>query len=499
MVELEGKSQREVALALRHSRKTISKAMDNPRPLGYQRVKEISYPVIGPFADLIGGWLKEDEKVRRKQRHTARRIFQRLVKEYQYQGSYSAVRRHVKRWKREKEAHGEVFLPLVFGPGEEGQVDWVEVWINLSGKEVKVFVFCMRLCYSGASFVWPFRRPNQEAFFQGHVLAFRFFGRIPFQLAYDNLKAAVLKIIDRKHRVVSEGFLELRSHYIFETRFCTVRKGNEKGSVENLGKEVEMNCFTPVPQVGDWEELERHAESWNRKRLEDVIGKRPQAAGLMLEEERGQMRPLPIKEFEACRRETGLVDKFSTVHFDGNRYSAPVGHKGERMEIKGFVDRVEVNRGAAKLGVHRRAEGKGQYILDPYHYLPVLERKPGWLKNGLPFRGDPFGPHFSRLRHELEFRYGDEGTRKYIEVLLLFQDHARPKVQEAVRRCVEGGMFSPEAIRMQMRAGEIAEPEVLNLGGRPGLVGFGETLRPTGVYDGLLAVGGIEAGKEVRR
>jgi transposase len=205
-------------------------------------------PTLGAFTKVIDAWLEEDFQRPRKQRHTAKRVYDRLVAEHGYSGHSSTIRRYVSQVKR-RLAGQEVFVPLQFDAGEEAQVDWGESSIIENGTQRKVQLFCMKLAYSGHSFVRAYERANLESFLDGHVRAFEFFGGISKRLAYDNRKSAVIQVGRGKERRLNERFRELRSWYLFETRFCNVARGNEKGHVENLVKWSQRNLLTPLPEV----------------------------------------------------------------------------------------------------------------------------------------------------------------------------------------------------------------------------------------------------------
>ena len=246
LVLVDGVSQREVARRLNHSRKTIRKALEHSKPPGYRRTHPVGRPIIHTVEHIIKAWLEEDKLRPRKQRHTAQRIYERLCDEHDFSGSYSAVRRFIQ---KHHATTGEVYFPLSFDPGEEAQVDWGEGRFFERGVERKVYMFCLRLCHSGVSFVYPYERMTQEALLDGHVRAFEYFGKVPRRLAYDNLKAAVITVGRGQERVLTEKFKELRSQYLFDTRFCNVARGNEKGHVENLVKWSQRNLLTPLLTV----------------------------------------------------------------------------------------------------------------------------------------------------------------------------------------------------------------------------------------------------------
>jgi len=206
-------SQRAIAAELGHSRKTVAKAIQHAIPPGYRLSEARAKPVIEPVRHMIDVWLEQDKRERRKQRHTAQRIYERLRDEYDFKGHPSTVRAYVASVKghRSGDSGGEVFAPLQFDPGEEAQVDWHEGYIIENGVESLVQFFCMRLCYSKASFVWPYRRATLESFFDGHVRAFAYFGGIAHSLAYDNLGSAVARVGLGRERQLNKHFKQLRS------------------------------------------------------------------------------------------------------------------------------------------------------------------------------------------------------------------------------------------------------------------------------------------------
>ena len=248
----DGISQREVAKELGHSRNTVAKAMQFPIPPGYRLNQPREKNVIAPFAHIIDTWLEADKKVKRKQRMLATKMHERLCDEYGFAGHYSTVQRYIKEVTNRKK---EVFMPLEFELGEEAQADWHEAIIYENGIEKKVYGFCMKMCCSKAPFVCAYESMTIECFLDGHVRAFEYFGGIPKRIAYDNLKTSVIKVFKKGKRKLNKRFVELKSWYLFDTRFCNVAKGNEKGDVENLAKRSERQFFSPVPRIGSMDEL----------------------------------------------------------------------------------------------------------------------------------------------------------------------------------------------------------------------------------------------------
>jgi transposase len=484
LVKREGLSQREVARRLGRSRKTVRKALRHSEPPGYRRSQEPLRPMVDSVRGIIDAWLEDDKRRHRKQRHTGKRIWERLVEEYAFTGSYSAVKRYVAyRLSRS----GEVFIPLEFGPGEEAQFDWGEADAVINGVERRVFLFCVRSCYSGACFVRGYETEKQEAFLDGHVRAFEFFGGVPRRGCYDNLKTAVIAVGKGQERVLTDRFRDLRSHYVFDVRFCNVARGNEKGHVENLVKHVQRTFMTPVPACADLGELNGHLDRMCLKELERKGVRSEMTRGELLAEERAAMLPLPRVRFDACVRRSTIVGKDSLVQFDGNYYSVPVEHAHHPCLVRGFVDRVEVCVAERTVAVHGRSWEKGEYLTDWRHYVPMLRTKPGALSNGRPFRGEPWGEAFTRMELGLEERYGGEGARQYVRILLLFTRHPEGQVKWAVKRCVRRGVFSYDAVCSTLNYEPPRRIGALDLSRRPELARVGSGTRPAKTYDALLA------------
>jgi len=484
---IDGMSRRAIARELGHSRKTIVKALEHPIPPGYRRSKPVNCPVMDRFAGIVDAWLEEDLQRPRKQRHTAQRVYERLHDEHGFTGSASTVRRFIARAGVRRK---EVFMPLAYEPGEEAQVDWHDGWIIVNGVIRKAQFFCMRLSYSKAPFVLAYERANMASFLDGHVRAFAYFGGVPRRLAYDNLRSAVIQVGKGSDRRLNKRFIELRSWYLFDTRFCNVAKGNEKGDVENLAKRSQRTYLTPIPEVSGLVDLNAHLLLCCEQDLERT-GPRPhqdRTQGQLLEEERRCLLPLPERPFEACQRISTVIDKRSLVTIQTNSYSAPVRWAHHPVLVKAFVDRVELWCENQQVAVHEQCYEKGQFILEPTHYLNLLKIKPGSLDNARAFKGEPWGEDFELLRRELEYRYGGEGTRKFINVLLLFAEHPEDQVRDAVSRCVHRRAFSDEAVIGVLRNQPSEPRRRLDLSGRPELVILSDGIRPAGLYDRLRSV-----------
>ena len=422
---------------------TLARILQYSEPPGYRLTKERSKPKIGPFLDRIADILESDKQLPKKQRHTAKRIYER-IKEDGYQGGYTQVKEAVGRIKAQSR---EVFMPLIHRQAE-AQVDFGEALVNVSGKLRKVHFMVMALPYSDAFFICAFERECTETYWEGHVRAFEFFGGVPRRITYDNSKVLVSQIIGPHDRKLTYGFLQLKSHYLFDHHFCRVRRANEKGVVEGVVKYTRLNFFVPVPEVSNLEELNerlaiRCREDLNRR----LRGKNGPKAELLVEDQAAFL-PLPPTPFDACRKQPTSANSLSLVRFDDNDYSVPVRYAHHSILVKGYVDRVALCHKQDTVADHGRSWGKQGVFFNYVHYLPLLERKPGSLHHALPLADLNLPECFNILHRRLqgEAEREGEGTREYIRVLRLIEDNGLPKVTQAVIKGLEARAHSRDAI-----------------------------------------------------
>lgn len=489
-VVVHGKSRRQVARELGHSRKTVDKALKYRLPPGYQLSAPRSKPVLDPVKPILDAWLEQNKTARRKQRQSAKKMYERLRDEYGFTGHYGTVRRYVKDATHRQK---EVFMPLQFEPGQEAQVDWHEGWVYENGVERKLQFFVMRQCFSKASFVYPYEKANLESFLDGHVRAFEYFGGVPQRIAYDNLKCAVIQVGKGKNRRLNKRFKELRAWYLFETRFCTVAKGNEKGDVENLCKRSERTYLSPQPTIDRLDQLagklfDDCQNDLNRPGPEIHGGK---TIGQLLREEKPCFLPLQSARFEACRHKSTFVDSYSLVRVDNVRYSVPVQWAHHPCRIRIFVDKIVIVCQDQIVACHRRSYQAGQFVLDPMHYLTLLERKPGSLDNARPFKGQPWPADFDVMRKELEYRNPDDGLYDYIKILMLFTTYPDVQVEAAVSLCVKRRAFSADAVLNVIRNEPLGTRGKLDLSTRPELMTEGNGIRCAGLYDQIKRCQGV--------
>lgn len=489
MVLVDGLSVREVARRLEHSRKSIRKALENPIPIPYRSEAPKPRPKLDRFVETIRAWLTDDLQRPRKQRHTAVRVWERLRDEHQYPGARRAVSDLVKQLRREL-ISPEIFVPIDHPPGNEFQIDWGEVTIELNTVTTKVMIFCARSAYSKATFVRAYLRDDMLSFIDAHVWLFDKLDGVPRKLAYDNLSSAVTKVGKRGQRELTSKFRELRSHYLFASRFCNVARGNEKGHVENSVKRAESNYLTPVPRVTSIEMLNEHLARSCTGDLSRICKQTKLTYGELLQHERSTFLPLTHGSFIAARCHMQKVDRQSTVTCDSARYSVPTKYACLPAVVRAFHDRVEVLCKDHIIASHRRIEAGG-WSLELEHYLPILERKPGLLDSGIPFKKQAWSAAEQLLRRELEYRLGEEGTRQFLSIVLLCKEHPWSLVREAIGRCVDLRAFHEQAVRLELQR-LIQGPALatcnreLDLSRHPTLPVTNTGTRDLSIYDTLL-------------
>ena len=441
-VLVEGVSRRQILRETGMHWRTLRKILHHSQPPGYRMEQPRPHPKLGPYLERIEQILKEDLSLPRKQRHTAKRIFERL-QEAGYDGGYTAVKEAVRKRRRTQQ---EVFVPLMHRPGE-AQVDFGQALVKLGERLRKVAFFVMSLPYSDAAFVMAFERECTETFWEGHVQGFEFFGGVPGRISYDNTKVAVAQIIGGgKERRLTQGFLQLKSHYLFDHRFCRVRRANEKGVVEGMVKYARLNYFVPVPQVRDFEELNAHLRQRCREDLERRLRGQKGAKAELLQEERQDFLPLPTVPLEACRKVSTTVSSLSLVRFDRNDYSVPVRWAHHPIVVKGNCREVRFYVQDEQVAEHPRIWETEQVSFEPLHYLALLERKPGALDHARPLAHWTLAESFGILRRRLETEREGEGTREYIRVLRLLERHSMGQVRRAVEAGLRIGALTRDAI-----------------------------------------------------
>ena len=422
--------------------KTLVKILTHEEPPGYRR----THPrrrTIEPMLPVIRQILDADTKAPRKQRHTAKRIWQRLREEQGFTGGYTVVKDAVRTIQLGRK---EVFLPLDHPPGE-AQVDYGFATVTLAGIEAPVAVFVMSLPHSGAVYLQVFPRECTETFLEGHVRAFAFFGGVPRRIAYDNAKVQVAKIVGSREREVTKEFSRLKSYHLFESHFCLVRRPNEKGHVERLVDYARSNFLVPVPSVTTLAELNATLEEQCRRDQDRHVRGKSATIATGLVEDRQAFLALPSRPFEARRVDPSTVDSLSLATFDTNEYSVPTKYAYRDVAVIATVDTVKIVHEDQVVATHPRCWGREQYLYNPLHYLAVLERKPGGLDYAKPLKDWHLPECFDVLRRRLE---ADErhGTRAFIRILRLLEKHTLPQLTDAVEYALDLDVIDPESVRV---------------------------------------------------
>lgn len=459
---------------------TLQKILQHEAPPGYRKKQPREKPVLGPFMALIHEILEADRQAPKKQRHTARRILERL-RQQGYHGGRTVVQEEVRRWKQRS---AEVFMPLVHRPGE-AQVDFGAATVVYRGQERKVAMFVMSLPFSDALFCQIFPRECTETFQEGHRRAFEFFGGVPKRITYDNTKIAVVKVILKRGGTFTREFLRLESHYLFEHHFCVVRRPQEKGHIECLVGYSRRNFLVPVPEFDDFEVFnEGLAEDCRRDLQRQLRGKNGTKAEL-LEEDRQAMLPLPAQAFEARRVEPCQANSLSLVRFDRNDYSIPTQYAHRDVVAIGGIERVRLVVQDQMVAEHLRDWDKENVHYDPVHYLALLERKPGALDFGKPFDDWDLPEGFGILRRRLEGELGSDGRREFIKVLRLLESCELGELAKAIDRALQIGALTVEAIRLLLQDGRETPTKYFRLDGRPHLQGHVVPPPNLAIYDTL--------------
>jgi transposase len=442
-VLVEGRSERKVAREFGLARETVRKMLRHSVPPGYRRKEPAKRPKLGPWLGVIDTILEEDKSKPAKQRHTAKRIFDRLRVEYGFTGGYTIVKDYVRLYQRRRQ---EMFVPLVHAPGT-AQADFGQAQAIVAGVECTVHYLAIDLPHSDDIFVMAFPAETTEAFLEGHVQAFSYWGGVPISILYDNTKIAVRTILGDGERLKTRAFSELQSHYLFADKFGRPGKGNDKGNVEGLVGYARRNFLVPVPRVDSWDELNVYLlEECHRHRQHRVRGE-PETIGERFERDRAALLPLPPVPYEACEKRTARVNSTSLVRYRSNDYSVPTEYGHREVLVKGFVHKVVIACGSQVIARHPRSYEREDMVFDPLHYLALLEQKTRALDQAAPLVGWGLPECFPQLRRLLEARLNKGGKREYVQVLRLLETFPLHEVTPAVEQALRLGTISYDAVK----------------------------------------------------
>ena len=486
-VLVDGRSQREVAREFGISRKTIQKMLRYAVPPGYQRQQVVKRPKLGPWLGTIDAILEDDKKRPAKQRHTAKRIFERLKQEYGFSGGYTIVKDYV----HVRKLRGrEMFVPLTH-PAGEAQVDFGEALAVVGGVERKAHYLVMDLPQSDDSFVAAFPAETTEAFLEGHVRAFAYFGGVPTRILYDNTKIAVARILGGQERQRTRAFSELASHYLFASKFGRPAKGNDKGKVEGLVGYARRNFMVPVPRFSSWEEWNDHLAQQCRARRERRLRGHAETIGERFERDRAALLPLPAAPYEACEKVTARVNSLSLVRYRANDYSVPTQYGHHQVLVRGYVHEVVISCASEVVARHPRSYEREAVIFDPLHYLALIEEKTRALDQAAPLEGWPLPACYLQLRRLLEARLNKHGSREYVQVLRLLETFTMEEVTHAIEEALQLGTIGFDAVKHLLLCQIERRPPRLDMQNYPHLPLA--QVRTTQAGDYMTLLGGVPA------
>lgn len=444
---IEDLSIRELAERHKVHRRTVRQALASPLPPPRKQHPPRPRPAIELYVEIVDGWLVADREVPKKQRHTARRIWQRLVAEHGATCSEVTVSRYVGRRRIELGLeHREVAVPQSHEPGAEAEVDFGEFWARIGGQLVKCWMFVMRLCCSGKAFHAAFTSQGQEAFLQGHVLAFAHFGGVPGRIRYDNLKPAVIKVLKGRNRTESDRFIALRSHYGFDSFFCRPGKdgAHEKGGVEGEIGRFRRRHLVPVPDVASLAELNRHISAGDLLDDARVITGRHYTVAAAFAAELPTLQRLSDEPSDPALALRTRVDLRARVSVRQCCYSVPARYAGRRLPVRLTATTVEVFDAERLVARHERAAGRYVEVLVLDHYLEVLKTKPGALPGATALGQAKASGAFTTTHQRYweaarRVRGGAAGTRALIEILLAHRTLPRAALEAAMQRLRKPG------------------------------------------------------------
>lgn len=460
-----------VARKLGVHRRMVRQALGDAEPPARMQA-ERERPVLRPLLPFIDRILETDRKAPRKQRHTAHRIWQRILAERpECQVAESTVRRYVRERKQELGWSSRVTcIPQQYEWGQEGQVDWYEAWAELGGEQVLLQVFSMRSMASGAAFHRAYHRATQQAFLEAHEHAFNYFQGVFRVLRYDNLKSAVKKILRGYRREETARFIACRSHWRFQSEFCSPYEAHEKGGIEGEAGYFRRTHWVPIPKARDLEELNTQLLAACREDEQRQIAGRTQLVGAAMIEEREHLLPLAEHGFELAEVCFPRVDGLGCVRVRTNLYSVPA-KPDKTVEVRLYPSYVEVRDEGRCIARHERCYGRQQQVLDLEHYLDVLERKPGALAGSKPlaaWRQRGLWPKsYDQLWEELTLRHGKQsGTRQMIQVLSLIKQYGHQRVRSAIEEALSVGCSDAAAIRHLVQTADLgrARSTIVELG-----------------------------------
>ena len=442
----EGESQRSIAKRLGISRQTVKKYCEgNTHPDVRKSYTRTNNVITDDITNFIIACLKQDmEEKLSKQQHTAKRIYDRLVIEKSFTGSYSTVRVVVRNLRAEQLVPPQADIPLEYDAGDAIQIDWGEATIYLDGKKTKINFFCGRLCYSCDIFVQAFYSQNLESFLEAQQSMFDYFKGIPKRLIFDNAKVAVSEGFGL-HARATKGYRSFAAHYAFQTDFCNIASGNEKGLVENLVGYARRNFMVPVPRVANLAELNEHLiKDCLNYRNTHKVDSRSCTVKEAYEEEWYYLKQIPAYRYDTSRIATPTVGDYSTLRFDKNDYSVPVRYLRKQMTVKGYANEVCIFHEGELVATFCRLYGSGKIEYRLEHYIDLLERKPRAVFQAKPVRRNV-------TKELLDWgRLLPGGNKEMVKLLRLCVDYGEERILSIREQLPKNIVPSVDIIRSQL-------------------------------------------------
>lgn len=445
MYHVKGYSVKEIIRKTGISKNTIRKIIRAEQAASNYQRKEQPEPQLGDYKEIVESWLTDDFKLQRKQRRTAKKYHTQLQAEHGYKGAYDSVQRFVKQWKAKKSQKASAYIPLSFEAGEAYQFDWSDETVEIGGVIQKIKVAHFRLCYSRKFLIIAYNRESQEMLFDAHNKAFQFFSGLCRRGIYDNMKTAVTLVFVGKERKFNIRFLALMDHYLIEPTACSPASGWEKGQVENQVDTVRDWIFRPRLKMATLEDLNVHlqAECVRLANKHHHPEEKDRTITEIFELEKPALREL-VHPFDGHKETTVSVTSTCLVNVDCNRYSVECAYANQAVTVKLYAEYIDIFSGQESIAHHKRRFTKNKTYYNPWHYVPLLERKPGALRNGAPFKELTLPTAISKVESILMERKG--GDKDYAQILLAIKAHGMETIDVACSLALSDNIVNKDVI-----------------------------------------------------